>query len=427
MEQVRQELLSLCERARAASQMLAALSAKEKNMALDALAAALRAGREEILRENAQDLLRGEKNGLSRAMLDRLQLTEERIEAMARGVEKLCALPDPIGVSEGWHHENGMQILRTRVPLGVIGIVYEARPNVTSDAAALCFKSGNAVILRGGKEALLSNAAICRVFRAALGKLGLPQDAVNLIESADRAYTTALLTLEGHVDAVIPRGGAGLIRAVREAARVPVIETGAGNCHLYVHADANLDMAEDILLNAKVSRPSVCNAVEHLLVHKEAAEAFLPRVQKTLGAYGVRFRVCERAMPYFDGAEALTAEDLATEFNDLVLTVSVVDSLTEAVIHVNRYGTRHSETIVTQNFADADTFQRLVDAACVYVNASSRFTDGEEFGFGAEIGISTQKLHARGPMGLKELTTTKYLIRGDGQTRGTPPKPREKE
>lgn len=427
MEQVRRELLSLCERARAASQMLAALSAKEKNMALDALAAALRAGREEILRENAQDLLRGEKNGLSRAMLDRLQLTKERIEAMARGVEKLCALPDPIGVSEGWHHENGMQILRTRVPLGVIGIVYEARPNVTSDAAALCFKSGNAVILRGGKEALLSNAAICRVFRAALGKLGLPQDAVNLIESADRAYTTALLTLEGHVDAVIPRGGAGLIRAVREAARVPVIETGAGNCHLYVHADANLDMAEDILLNAKVSRPSVCNAVEHLLVHKEAAEAFLPRVQKTLGAYGVRFRVCERAMPYFDGAEALTAEDLATEFNDLVLTVSVVDSLSEAVIHVNRYGTRHSETIVTQNFADADTFQRLVDAACVYVNASSRFTDGEEFGFGAEIGISTQKLHARGPMGLKELTTTKYLIRGDGQTRGTPPKPREKE
>ena len=421
-EQIRRELTSLARRAREASLVLSRLSAKEKNEALTAMSAALRRNAATILSENARDLAAGKENGLSDAMLDRLALSEERIEGMAKGIEKLVALPDPIGKSEGWQHENGMKILRTRVPLGVIGIVYEARPNVTSDAAALCFKSANAVVLRGGKEALNSNAAVVSALRGALKACGLPEEAICLIESTDREYTKTLLTLTGEIDAVIPRGGAGLIRAVREGARVPVIETGAGNCHLYVHADADLSVAEDVLVNAKVSRPSVCNAVEHLLVHKDAAEAFLPRAFSAMKTYGVTVRGCEATRAILPELEPVTEDDFATEYNDLVLSVKVVESLDEATRHINAFGTRHSETIITKSLSASAEFGARVDAACIYTNASSRFTDGEEFGFGAEIGISTQKLHARGPMGLNELTTVKYLISGDGQTRGTPPR-----
>ena len=423
METIYRELTLTARAARAASLALSRLSPAEKNAGLRAMAGALRAERDVILRENKKDLAAGEAAGLSRAMLDRLALSEERIEGMARGVEKLIALADPIGVGESWRHENGMQISRHRVPLGVIGIIYEARPNVTSDAAALCFKSANAVILRGGKEAFFSNSAIVRVLRAALEKTGLPADAVNLVSSTDRAYTTGLLSLAGEIDAVIPRGGAGLIRFVRDNARVPVIETGAGNCHLYVHEDADLALAENVLVNAKVSRPSVCNAVEHLLVHSAVAEAFLPRAVCALGGFGVTVRGDERACAICTELSPVTEDDFKTEYNDLVLSVRVVDSLDEACEHINRFGTRHSETIITKDLASADSFRALVDAACIYVNASSRFTDGEEFGFGAEIGISTQKLHARGPMGLFELTTVKYYIQGEGQTRGTPPFP----
>lgn len=421
-ELIRSELTSLARRAREASLFLSRLSAGEKNAALTAMAGALRKHTAAILSGNTRDLAAGKENGLSDAMLDRLALSEERIEAMAKGIEKLVALPDPIGKSEGWQHENGMKISRVRVPLGVIGIVYEARPNVTSDAAALCFKSANAVVLRGGKEALHSNAAIVAALRGALKECALPEDAVSLIESTDREYTKTLLTLTGEIDAVIPRGGAGLIRAVRDLSRVPVIETGAGNCHLYVHSDADLSVAEDVLVNAKVSRPSVCNAVEHLLVHKDAAKAFLPRALSAMNAYGVTVRGCEKTRAVLPEIEPVTEEDFATEYNDLVLSVKVVESLDEATRHINAFGTRHSETIITKSLSASAEFGARVDAACIYTNASSRFTDGEEFGFGAEIGISTQKLHARGPMGLNELTTVKYLISGDGQTRGTPPR-----
>lgn len=423
MQDVHATLLSLAARARGASVSLSRASSEEKNHALSAMAQALIRNTETILEENRKDLAAGEAAGLSRAMLDRLALTKERVSAMAQGIEKLVSLADPIGTGDVWQHQNGMQIARTRVPLGVVAIVYEARPNVTSDAAALCFKSANAVILRGGKEALCSNAAIVRVLKDALSSVGMPEDAVNLIESADRAYTNGLLTLVGSIDAVIPRGGAGLIRFVRENARVPVIETGAGNCHLYVHEDADLAIAERVLVNAKVSRPSVCNAVEHLLVHRAAAPSFLPRAVSALSAFGVTIRGCEETRKICPALAPLTEDDFKTEYNDLVLSVRVVDSLEEAAEHINRYGTRHSETIITKRLADAESFRTLVDAACIYVNASSRFTDGEEFGFGAEIGISTQKLHARGPMGLNELTTVKYFITGDGQTRGTPPEP----
>ncbi len=423
MENVYSELTLRARAARAASLALSRLSPAEKNAGLKAMAEALRAECDTILQENRKDLAAAEAAGLSRAMLDRLALSAERIEAMAQGIEKLVALADPIGVGESWCHENGMQIARMRVPLGVIGIIYEARPNVTSDAAALCFKSANAVILRGGKEALFSNAAIVRTLRAALNGCGLPADAVSLVESTDRAYTAALISLVGEIDAVIPRGGAGLIRSVRENARVPVIETGAGNCHLYVHEDADFDVAENVLVNAKVSRPSVCNAVEHLLVHTAVAETFLPRAVQALSAFGVTVRGDARACAAEPAISPVTEDDFATEYNDLILSVRVVDSLDEACEHINRYGTRHSETIITESLSAADAFRTSVDAACIYVNASSRFTDGEEFGFGAEIGISTQKLHARGPMGLNELTTVKYYITGKGQTRGTPPFP----
>ncbi|MBR6530260.1 MAG: glutamate-5-semialdehyde dehydrogenase [Clostridia bacterium] len=422
MQEIYQELEKIVSRARADSRVLARLSSERKNRALCAMAASLRTHAEAILAENAEDLKAGKQSGLSAAMLDRLALSAERIEGMARGIEKLVALPDPIGQSEGWKHANGMKITKTRVPLGVIGIIYEARPNVTSDAACLCFKSGNAVILRGGKEALNTNRAVLSALRAALREEGLPGGVIHLIESADRAYTNALLTLQDGVDAVIPRGGAGLIRFVKENARVPVIETGAGNCHLYVHEDADLAVAEDVLVNAKVSRPSVCNAVEHLLVHEKVAAEFLPRAAKALSAFGVTLRGCETCVKLCDAFSPVTEDDYATEYNDLVLSARVVESEREAIAHIDRYGTRHSETIITNSFDAAHEFQNEVDAACVYVNASSRFTDGEEFGFGAEIGISTQKLHARGPMGLAELTTSKYLITGWGQTRGTPPK-----
>ncbi len=421
MQDIRTELSRTSSAARRASQTLAALSSAEKNRALKRMAQALRAERGEILSENAKDLAAAEAAGLSGAMLDRLKLTEERIESMACGIEKLIALPDPIGTGESWKHENGMDIRRVRVPLGVIGIIYEARPNVTSDAAALCFKSANAVILRGGKEAMHSNVAVAQALRRAVEDCGLPREAINLITSTDRAYTSELLSLVGGVDAVIPRGGAGLIRFVRETARVPVIETGAGNCHLYVHEDADVELALRVLVNAKVSRPSVCNAVEHLLIHRAAAPTFLPRALAELQAWGVAVRGCEACRKIVLTLASVTEEDFATEYNDLVLSVRVVESLEEAAEHINRYGTRHSETIITESLAASAAFAAAVDAACIYTNASSRFTDGEEFGFGAEIGISTRKLHARGPMGLKELTTVKYLISGSGQTRGTPP------
>ncbi len=417
MNSIREELLAITAGAKLASRRLSALKTRPKNELLFAMGEALLADKEAIFAANALDLQAGREAGLTDAMLDRLALDETRLCGIVCALKKIAALPDPIGLGDVWHHEKGMEIRRMRVPLGVLGIIYEARPNVTVDAAALCIKSGNAVVLRGGKEALNTNRALVKVLRATLKAHDVDENAVCLIDSADRAYTGELLTLTGELDAVIPRGGRGLIEFVKNTARVPVIETGAGNCHLYVHADADLEMALCVLINAKCSRPSVCNAVEHLLVHREAAQEFLPKMLSAMQERGVTVRVCADCRAFVPEADLVTADDFATEYNDLVLSVKLVDSLEAACDHIARYSTRHSETILTQSLSAAAEFEAAVDAAAVYVNASSRFTDGEEFGFGAEIGISTQKLHARGPMGLGELTTVKYLIRGTGQVR----------
>ena len=411
-------LEQLGKHAKQAAAVLSCASRAEKDAALLAVADALLTETSRILEANAQDLENGKAAGMSQAMLDRLRLDAARIAGMAQGVREVAAAADPVGrVLWGETRPNGLQIRKISVPFGVIAVIFEARPNVTSDAAALCLKAGNAVILRGGKEAICSNKAIADCMRSAVEAAGLPKDCVQLVEDTSRESANALMKLNGYVDVLIPRGGAGLIRAVVQNATVPVIETGTGNCHVYVDKDANLDMAAEIVYNAKVSRPSVCNACESLLIHREIAGQAIPLVCGKLLDGGVEIRGDETVCRLIAQASPATREDYAKEFLDKIISVKVVDSLDEAVLHIAENGTGHSECIVTENYAAAQSFLARVDAAAVYVNASTRFTDGGEFGFGAEIGISTQKLHARGPLGLANLTAEKYIVLGNGQIR----------
>jgi len=409
----------LGKRAKAAEAAISTASSGVKDAALSAIAKALRENKALIIAENAKDIAAARENGMTEAKQDRLRLDDGRIEGMAKGVEELIAMTDPVGqVVDGFTRPNGLRIIKTRVPLGVIGIIFESRPNVTVDAAALCLKAGNVVILKGGKEAINSNKCLGGIMRAAVEQEGLPADVIQVVEDTSRETTTELMRLNGYVDVLIPRGGANLIQAVVKNATVPVIETGAGNCHVYVDSSADLDMAVEITDNAKTQRPSVCNAIESLLVHKDVAEKFLPMIAERFRSHDVKIYGCDRTRAILgSGIEPATETEYATEFNDFIIAVKVVDTIDEAIAHIRKYSTRHSECIVTSALASAEKFQKEVDAAAVYVNASTRFTDGGEFGFGAEIGISTQKLHARGPMGLTELTTFKYLINGCGQIR----------
>lgn len=411
-------VLAKAQAAKQAAAKLAVTGTAVKNAALLAMAEALETKQDEILAANAVDMQNAAAKGMKSSMLDRLKLTAERISGMADGLRQVAGLADPIGtVLDGKTLPNGLQITKVRVPLGVIGIIYEARPNVTADAAGLCLKSGNAVILKGGSEAMESNKTIAAILAEAAEANGIPAGAIQFIDTSDRQAVTDLIHLNGLVDVVIPRGGAGLIQAVVRNASVPVIETGAGVCHTYVDKDADVDMAVKIAFNAKVQRPSVCNAMETLLVHKDIADKFLPAMLAVYNASGVEVRGDKAVQEYSGQVVPATEEDWSTEYGDLRLSVKVVDSIEEAMAHIAKFSTGHSECIVTNNYQAAQLFQHTVDAAAVYVNASTRFTDGNEFGFGAEIGISTQKLHARGPMALPELTSTKYLICGNGQVR----------
>lgn len=412
------DIRSLAEAARQASRALALASSAQKNDALQAMAANLRAGAERILAANAEDVAAAKAEGQSAAFVDRLTLSLQRIEAMARGVGQVAGLADPVGEIIGmWRRPNGLLVGRMRVPLGVIGIIYESRPNVTADAAALCLKSGNAVILRGGREALRSNRAIAELLSAGAAAAGLPPAALAVVPSPDRALVGEMLGLSGLIDVIIPRGGEALIRAVRAQATVPIIAHEKGLCHTYVDAGADLAMAAEIAFNAKVERPGVCNAMETLLVHREAAAAFLPAFVPRLQAAGVEVRGCPATQALVPGVAAASEADWDTEYLALILAIRVVDSFEEAVRHIARHGSGLAEAIVTADHARAMRFLREVDAAAVFVNASTRFTDGYEFGMGAEMGISTQKLHARGPMGLAELTCQKFVVLGEGQTR----------
>lgn len=407
------------EAAHKAACALGVVSAAVKNKALLAMADALLAKTDFIIEANDRDMQAARENGMRESMQDRLRLTPERIEGMAEGLRQVAALPDPVGnVIGGQTLANGLKITKVRVPIGVIGIIYEARPNVTADAIGLCLKSGNAVVLKGGSEAMQSNMAVAGVLTEAAEAAGIPQGAIQFIDTADRAAVTALIKLNDFVDVVIPRGGAGLIKAVVQNATVPVIETGSGVCHTYVDAAADCAMARKIAFNAKVQRPSVCNAMETLLVHKDVAGKFLPQMLDEYFKAGVAVFGCPATQEFDERVQPATEEDWATEYGDLRLSVKIVESIDEALEHIAKYGTKHSECIVTEDYNAARKFQDCVDAAAVYVNASTRFTDGFEFGFGAEIGISTQKLHARGPMALPELTSYKFLINGSGQTRG---------
>lgn len=409
----------LGQKAKAAEAGISAASTALKNSALAAISKALLENIDKIAAENMKDLQAANENGMSEAMKDRLKLDENRISAMAKGIEKLIALNDPIGgMIEGFTRPNGLRILKTRVPLGVIGIIYESRPNVTVDAAVLCLKAGNAVILKGGKEAINSNICLGTIMRRAVESVGLPADVIQVVENTSRETTNELMRLNKYLDVLIPRGSDRLIQAVVNTATVPVIETGTGNCHVYVDASADLDMAVNITDNGKTQRPSVCNAIESLLVHKDCAAQFLPMIAERFKSHNVKIYGCDRTIEILGSSvEKATDQEYALEFLDYVIAVKVVDSIDEAISHIRSFGTKHSECIVTSSLENAEKFQLSVDAAAVYVNASTRFTDGEEFGFGAEIGISTQKLHARGPMGLNELTTVKYLINGNGQIR----------
>lgn len=405
--------------AKKAAAKLAVTSTDIKNKALLAMAQALLEHQQEILTANSCDMQQAAAKGMKSSMLDRLKLTAERIEGMADGLRQVAALPDPVGnVLDGKTLPNGLSITKVRVPIGVIGIIYEARPNVTADAAGLCLKSGNAVILKGGSEAMESNRTVAAVLSEAAVKTGMPEGAIQFIDTTDRQAVQNLIHMNGLVDVVIPRGGAGLIKMVVMNATVPVIETGAGVCHTYVDASADVDMAVKIAYNAKVQRPSVCNAMETLLVHKDIAAKFIPAMLKKYAEAEVEIRGDAAVQAFDSRVVPATAEDWSTEYGDLRLSVKIVASIEEAMEHIARFGTGHSECIVTNDYSKAQLFQKTVDAAAVYVNASTRFTDGNEFGFGAEIGISTQKLHARGPMALPELTSTKYLICGNGQVRG---------
>lgn len=407
----------LARRAKAASRVLATASTTVKDDALLAAADLLEARTADVLAANALDVAAATDAGIAPGLVDRLRLDERRIAAMAGGLRQVATLPDPVGeVLDGWVRPNGLRISRVRVPLGVVAIIYESRPNVTSDAAALCLKSGNAAFLRGSSTAIHSNTAIAAVLREAVAKAGLPQDSVVLVEDTSREAAVEFMQQRGLVDCLIPRGGASLIASILENATVPFVIDGDGNCHVYVDAAADLDMAESILVNAKMQRPSVCNAAESLVVHVDVAEELLDRVDMALA--GVELVGDERARSLLDRIEPATEDDFASEFLDLKLSVRVVDSLDDAIAHVNEHSSGHSEAIVTEDLRSAERFLAEVDAAAVLVNASTRFVDGEEFGFGAEIGISTQKLHARGPMGLAQLTTAKYVVRGDGQVRG---------
>lgn len=413
------ELLNqIGQNAQRASRSLAALSGSVRNRALEVIAAALLDECDVILEENSRDLEQGKQSGMRSAMMDRLRLTRERIEGMANGIREIIALPDPLGRTlSGTTAPNGLKIRKVTVPLGVIAIIYEARPNVTSDAAALCLKAGNAVVLRGGKEAIHSNMAISACMRRALRSAGLDEDCVQLIEDTSHETAEGLMKLNDYIDVLIPRGGAGLIRNVVMHSTVPVIQTGAGNCHIYVDRSADVDMAANLIFNAKTSRPSVCNACESLLIHCDIARAALPAIQARLSEKQVEIRGDELVCEILPGAVPATEEDWGTEYLDYIISAKTVSSVEEAIAHINRYSTHHSECIVTNDYNSAQKFQEGVDSAAVYVNASTRFTDGGMFGFGAEIGISTQKLHARGPLGLPELTTFKYLIDGNGQIR----------
>jgi glutamate-5-semialdehyde dehydrogenase len=389
-----------------------------KNRALERAAETLVERQEEILAANEKDYEIAKKSGMAEGLLDRLKLTETRIEAMAEGLRQIQGLPDLIGETiESFDRPNGLHIEKVRVPLGVIGIIYEARPNVTADAFGLCFKTGNTVILKGGKDAFYSNQAITKVLRDVLRELSIDENAIQLIENNDRSVTEAFMKLKQYVDVLIPRGGAGLIRAVVENSTIPIIETGTGNCHIYVDEDADLSKAIPIILNAKTQRIGVCNACESILVHEKIADSFLPLLGRALQEKTVEIRGDEKVLEKIPGSIAATDEDYGREYLDYIVSMKTVASVEEAIDHINRYNTRHSDAILSQNKEHIEQFMQGVDSACVYANASTRFTDGFEFGFGAEIGISTQKLHARGPMGLKELTTYKYLIRGDGQIR----------
>ena len=412
-------LQEMGERAVTAKYILQKLSTEEKNNALLKAAEMLVAMQDEILQANEKDLANGEANGMHPGMLDRLKLTPERIEAMAEGLRQIAELPDCIGeVMETFERPNGLLVEKRRVPLGVIGIIYESRPNVTADAFGLCFKTGNAVILKGGSDAIHSNIAVVKSLKAALTSCGITEDAVQLIEDTDRSVTVAFMKMNDYVDILIPRGNAGLIRSVVENSTIPVIETGTGNCHVYVDKDANLDMAVEIIFNAKTQRIGVCNACESLVIHKDVREVFLPKLAESLAPKKVELRGDERIQEILLDCVPATEEDYGKEYLDYILSMKTVDNVEEAIAHINKYNTKHSECIVTENAEAAEQFLNEVDAACVYWNASTRFTDGFEFGFGAEIGISTQKLHARGPMGLKELTSYKYTVRGNGQIRG---------
>ena len=411
-------LTELGKKAKAASRVIGVADTETKNRALITIADSLEANAERILNANALDMENGRKNGMSRALLDRLSLTKERISGFAGGMRDVTKLPDPVGRTlDDFTRPNGLHIMKVAVPLGVIGIIFEARPNVTADAAALCLKSGNAVILRGGSDAINSNMAICSVMREGLVRAGLPEDCVQLVEDTTRESANALMRLNGYVDVIIPRGGAGLIRAVVENATVPVIETGAGTCHIYVDKDADIAMAAEIIDNAKTSRPSVCNAAECMLIHQGIAEKALPVICEKLLSKNVEIRGDKTVTELVSQAKSAEKEDWGREYNDYIIAAKVVDSISEAIDHINMYGTGHSECIVTENTAAAEEFMAKVDAAAVYHNASTRFTDGGEFGMGAEIGISTQKIHARGPLGLNELTSMKYKIFGGGQIR----------
>ena len=420
------ELLEIGKQAKEAALKIANLGTNEKNSALCAVADALEEAAQEIIRANGLDLENGRNNGMPGGLLDRLMLNETRIRQMADGLRQVASLPDPIGeVISMKKRPNGLMIGQKRVPLGGVGMIYEARPNVTVDAFGLCFKTGNAVILKGGSDAIHSNIAIVSVIQDVLRRLGLPEGTAALIEDTSRETTAAFMKMNGYVDVLIPRGGAGLIQAVVTQATVPVIETGTGNCHIYVDETADFDMAVNIIINAKTQRISVCNACESLLIHEKIADAFLPELARALQEKNVELRGDERSFQAVsrDGElkrellRPATEEDWGTEYLDYIVSVKTVSSVDEAIAHINRYNTGHSEAIITKDYANAQKFLDEVDAACVYVNASTRFSDGCEFGFGAEIGISTQKLHARGPMGLPALTSTKYIIYGNGQVR----------
>jgi glutamate-5-semialdehyde dehydrogenase len=405
-------------RAKEASLKMATLTSQAKNRALEEMAQAIIFNKEEILKGNQEDMKAGKESGLSSALMDRLKLSDERIGDMAQGLLEVAALPDPVGeIVDGWRLPNGLEIQKVRVPMGVIGIIYEARPNVTVDAAGLCVKSGNAVILRGSSSAINSNRVLTDIISKAAEGSGLPAGSIQLVSLTDRESAKELMRLRGYVDVLIPRGGAGLIRTVVEESTVAVIETGVGNCHTYIDAAADMLKALKIVVNAKCQRPGVCNAMETMLVHEAVAEEFLPRAAEALGDRGVVLKGCERTMHILPDIEPATEEDWYKEYLDLILAVRVVPTLEDAISHINTYGSKHSEAIVTEDYSAARRFVNQVDSADVYINASTRFTDGNQYGLGAEIGISTQKLHARGPMSIRELTTTKFIIYGDGQVR----------